>query len=130
MNNWRSSYYPHYYSHTPSLPYSAQAHSPNGEITPQEGVAPNFVTPYEHFAKPQQPLQTIQQAQWSNQYPPVGAPGQSLNQPPKNLMSYFQDKNGQVDIDKMLNTVGQMANTYHQVSPIVKGIGSFMKGFR
>ncbi|WP_077297767.1 YppG family protein [Virgibacillus pantothenticus] len=34
------------------------------------------------------------------------------------------------DLDKMLSTVGQLANTYHQVSPIVKQFGSFIKAFR
>nr|CDQ37473.1 hypothetical protein BN993_07024 [Virgibacillus halodenitrificans] len=46
------------------------------------------------------------------------------------LLNYFQDNEGQMDLDKMLSTVGQLANTYHQVSPIVKQFGSFIKNFR
>ncbi|WP_173917772.1 YppG family protein [Halobacillus sp. Marseille-Q1614] len=48
----------------------------------------------------------------------------------KNLMSYFQDDKGQIDFDKMMSTTGQVMQTIQQVSPVVKGIGSFVKGMR
>ncbi|MCT2534948.1 YppG family protein [Aquibacillus koreensis] len=86
---------------------------------------PPPTTPYEQFAKPNHPSQWFQQAQQTQQ-----AQGQPWGQTPKGLMAYFQDKDGQLDIDKMLSTVGQLGNTYQQVSPIVKGLGSFVKGFK
>ncbi|WP_082235577.1 YppG family protein [Halobacillus massiliensis] len=48
----------------------------------------------------------------------------------KNLMSYFQDDEGQLDFNKMMNTTGQVMQTIKQVSPVVKGIGTFVKGMR
>ncbi|MCP3029251.1 YppG family protein [Halobacillus sp. A5] len=48
----------------------------------------------------------------------------------KKMMAYFQDENGQMDFDKMMNTTGQVVQTIQQVSPMVKGIGSFVKGLR
>ncbi|MYL46288.1 hypothetical protein GLV94_11605 [Virgibacillus halodenitrificans] len=63
-----------------------------------------------------------------------GAPPNMNNAPGmqqgNGLLNYFQDNEGQMDLDKMLSTVGQLANTYHQVSPIVKQFGSFIKNFR
>lgn len=49
---------------------------------------------------------------------------------PNNFLAQFQNGDGQIDVDKMLGTVGQLANTYHQVAPIIKQLGSFMKNFR
>lgn len=77
--------------------------------------------PYQYFAKPAQPNE------W---YPEANSFTDSYNQQTKGFIHMFQDKDGQIDLDKMLNTVGQMANTYQQVSPIIKGIGSFMKGIK
>ncbi|MFG6150424.1 YppG family protein [Halobacillus sp. B23F22_1] len=48
----------------------------------------------------------------------------------KKMMAYFQDEQGQLDLDKMFNTTGQVVQTIQQVSPMVKGIGSFVKGLR
>lgn len=55
---------------------------------------------------------------------------QETSPPSPNAPSPFQNTNGQIDFDKMLSTVGQIANTYHQVAPIVKQFGSFMKSIR
>ncbi|MBB6454180.1 hypothetical protein HNQ94_002631 [Salirhabdus euzebyi] len=82
-------------------------------------------TPYEQFQKPPMPMGYFPMQQGNN----YGA--NSFG--PKNMngfMKYFQDQNGQMDFDKMFSTVGQMANTFHQVSPIVKQLGTFMKGFK
>ncbi|ARI78849.1 YppG family protein [Halobacillus mangrovi] len=49
---------------------------------------------------------------------------------PKTFMNYFQDEEGQLDLDKMMSTTGQVMKTVKQVSPIVKGIGSFVKGIK
>jgi len=58
-------------------------------------------------------------------YPGMAPKQQSIK---KGFMGYFQDDEGQLDFDKVLNTAGQVGNTYQQFSPLVKGIGSFFKG--
>ncbi|SEQ77454.1 YppG-like protein [Virgibacillus subterraneus] len=82
----------------------------------------NFQTPFEIYSKPKQPMG----------WPPYAQSiGGSFNAPPKNnLLYYFQDNNGEMDLDKMLSTAGQIANTFQQVSPVVKQVGSMMKQFR
>lgn len=95
----------------------------------QPGNTPNTPpkSPYEQFAKPPLPMNWYQQQSVQQQMPNQK---QAAPQGPKNVMTYFQDENGQLDLDKMLSTVGQMVNTVNQVSPLVKGIGSFMKGIK
>ncbi|WP_188456853.1 YppG family protein [Virgibacillus oceani] len=80
---------------------------------------PYYKTPFEQFAKPKQP------SDWYTYMQPNATP----YPPPKSsgLVSYFQDKNGQMDLDKMFSTVGKLANTVQQVSPVVKQFGSIMK---
>ncbi|WP_186576312.1 YppG family protein [Aquibacillus kalidii] len=95
----------------------------NQKFQPNSPQFQQTSTPFQQLAKPQQPVNWYQPSQ-------QGPPNQNWKQQPKGIMSYFQDKNGQMDIDKMLGTVGQMANTYHQVSPILKGLGSFVKRFK
>ncbi|WP_053075086.1 YppG family protein [Ornithinibacillus californiensis] len=78
-------------------------------------------SPFEQFAKPKQPQDWYannEQLQGNNQ------------QAQPQMMSQFQEQNGQMNLDKMLTTVSQIANTYHQVSPIIKQFGDFMKTFR
>ncbi|MFC3039308.1 YppG family protein [Virgibacillus xinjiangensis] len=80
-------------------------------------------TPYQAFAKPKHP----------EQWPHAGQLGYSSftgGKPGSNLFAYFQGNKGQVDIEKMIGTVSQLANTYHQVSPIVKEFGSILKNIR
>jgi len=76
-------------------------------------------TPYEAYEKP--PLSINQESEMPNFTPKQrSVPG---------FVSQFQNENGQLDIDRMLSTVGQFANTYHQVYPIFKQIGGFIKTF-
>ncbi|MEN1968341.1 YppG family protein [Lentibacillus sp. N15] len=84
---------------------------------------PPSPSPFTYFAKPPQP---------TNWYAPINQQQQSANvphpQPKQNgLLALFQDKDGQVDLDKMFSTVGQFANTFQQITPVVKQVGSFMK---
>ncbi|WP_017753499.1 YppG family protein [Calidifontibacillus oryziterrae] len=56
---------------------------------------------------------------WGYNYKPA--------QPPLNsFLSYFYDKNGNFDFNKMLTTVGQVSNTVKQVSPLLKQFGSLL----
>ncbi|MBM7571089.1 YppG family protein [Aquibacillus albus] len=131
MNNWRAPYFSYNQGSYYQTPFGFQQPT---QMQQGSMLSSQPMTPYQQFAKPQQPQPPNpqqwngyhQQAQWGAGGP-VGAPGQPI---PKGLISYFHDDNGQLDLDKMLSTFGQMANTYQQVSPIVKGIGSFLKGMK
>ncbi|MFD1448469.1 YppG family protein [Oceanobacillus profundus] len=104
-------------------------------------------TPYDFFAKPELPSQWTNQVQTNAEFADSGSnphmnpnanhdpnfmqningnPGQSAANP----MSYFQNGNGQLDFDKIISTVGQIASTYHQVSPIVQQFSSLIKNIR
>lgn len=106
------SQYPNNHSQFTSYP---QPHNQ----TPQQ---PSFPTPYQYFQKPQHPMEWYPEQTQSS--------FNTYGQQAKGFIQYFQDKDGQIDLDKMLNTVGKVANTYQQVTPLVKGIGSFVKGFK
>jgi hypothetical protein len=97
---------------------------PNYPYIQQNGPQPFQQTPYEQFAKPQQPLY------WDPTQTLHGSQPQQGSNPGGGIKAYFQDQDGQVDFDKMLSTVGQLASTYHQVSPIVKQFGSIIKIFK
>lgn len=113
------------YYRYPASAYNQQSpyiHHPSPYAAYPQYVPPAQLTPYELFAKPVQP------ANWMGP-----APGNHPNNPnshgpgPSGIMGQFTDKNGQMDFDKMISVVGQIAGTYHQVSPIVKQLGSLMK---
>src|SRR5690625_5276986 len=71
-----------------------------------------FHQPYGNFVPPQ----------------PFGPP----SRPPISaiMLQQFQDADGHIDFNKMLSTVGQLANTVQQVTPVIKQLGSFMNQFR
>ncbi|WP_197046659.1 YppG family protein [Oceanobacillus salinisoli] len=110
-------------NHFSELPQQNMNYSqvnPMGQVPMNEN---SNQTPYDYFQKPEQPMS------WPNNTP--FEPNQ-FQQPqmPSNAMSQFQKENGQLDLDKVLNTVGQLANTYHQVAPIFQQFGNFIKNFR
>ncbi|SFE35300.1 YppG-like protein [Lentibacillus persicus] len=80
------------------------------------------LTAFEVFAKPKQPVYGP-----FPHYPGISAPQPS---PQANLLKYFQNQDGQIDIEKMLSTAGQVVNTVQQVSPVVKDVGQLMKNLR
>ncbi|WP_176449169.1 YppG family protein [Lentibacillus sp. CBA3610] len=81
-----------------------------------------YQTPFEAFAKPKQPMNWQPHPQYDESF------SQSAN--PNNLLYYFQDNNGELDLDKMLSTAGQVANTVQQISPVVKQVGNLMNQIR
>ncbi|MFP7494999.1 YppG family protein [Terribacillus saccharophilus] len=103
-------------------PYPPEYFTQWGGWQQQAQPYPQQVTPYEYFKKPTLAPYWHNFAQPTNVYQPK-QPAQLT----KGLASYFQDKDGQMDINKMMSTVGQMASTVQQVSPIVKSLGSFLK---
>jgi len=126
----------HYYN-----PYSQNMISPNQYWNSPQ----HHQTPYELFAKPELPEQwpdapfnNIEESGgvFSNQHTNQNSMSPNTMNPNPNSnqatgpISYFQNGNGQLDFDKVLSTVGQLASTYHQVSPIVKQFSTFIKSFR
>ncbi|GAA5417479.1 hypothetical protein Pryu01_02553 [Paraliobacillus ryukyuensis] len=109
----------------PGFPFVPNQQNPYQAPTPFQQQMPEqqqFSTPYQYLSKPQHPMEWFPEQQ--------NATSSGYGNQMKGFMSYFQDKDGQMDLDKMLNTVGQVANTYQQITPVIKGIGSFMKGFK
>ncbi|WP_404451193.1 YppG family protein [Virgibacillus necropolis] len=93
-----------------------------------QNIPPYKPTPYQYYAKPKQPVNWHTFSQPNQNH---NAYHNQHNQPPaKSFLNHFQDKNGEVDVDKMLSTVGQVANTFKQVSPMIKQFGSIMKTFK
>lgn len=66
--------------------------------------------------------------------PPPPNAGQVMsseaNQAESRMLQQFLDENGQVDIQKMLQTVGQLADTVQQVSPVIKQVNDLIRQFR
>jgi hypothetical protein len=86
----------------------------------------------------QNPLQPQEEMVQKPQYMPVNGypvmnpyPKQSaiLKQPGgvQSIMNSFKSQDGTVDINKMVNTAGQMMNAVSQVSSLVKGFGGIFK---
>ena len=46
------------------------------------------------------------------------------------MIQQFMNDDGQVDIQKMLQTVGQFADTVQQVSPVIKQLNDLVRSFR
>lgn len=100
-------------SQMPYHPYQYQQHAP----------AQMQMTQQPHPST--QPNMPYQQGQWQPPYQGMATGQKSTT---KNVMGYFQNDEGKFDFDKVMNTAGQISNTYQQVSPLVKGIGSFFTG--
>ncbi|GAE93544.1 hypothetical protein JCM21714_2631 [Gracilibacillus boraciitolerans JCM 21714] len=79
------------------------------------------ITPFQYYQKPLLPnpyegFSTSQPSYFTKQNNP--------------MLHYFKDKNGEMDLDKVFQTVNQLANTYQQVSPLFKNVGSILKTFQ
>ncbi|SER37942.1 YppG-like protein [Gracilibacillus ureilyticus] len=85
---------------------------------PQQSVP---MTPFQYYQKPNLPLPHYQQNQTMT--PPFGKQANSF-------ISYFQTKDGEMDFDKVFQTVNQLASTYQQVSPLFKNVSNIVKSFK
>ncbi|GGA84298.1 YppG family protein [Ornithinibacillus halotolerans] len=112
MSNYPPNYFPP--NQQPFHPPQYQQYYQNLYEAPQ--------SPFEQFAKPKQPQD------WYAKYQEVDSNNQQAQQ--QGMMPQPNVQNGQINLDKVLTTVSQMASTYHQVSPIIKQFGDFMKTFR
>lgn len=112
-----------YYQFPPQPPYLYNQHPmPQQLNVPQQ---PSFSQQQSHFMSG--PMHYMPQ----QSFQPQGSMHQIPNQPiSANIMQQFQDDEGQIDINKMLSTVGQLANTVQQVSPVIKQVGSLVNSFR
>jgi hypothetical protein len=87
------------------------------------------------FQNPLQPKEEMAPSQYMpqmNGYPimnPYPKPNGMLKQPGgiQSLMNSFKSQDGTVDVNKMVNTAGQVVNAVTQVSSLVKGIGGIFK---
>ncbi|SDC17546.1 YppG-like protein [Pelagirhabdus alkalitolerans] len=50
-----------------------------------------------------------------------------MNQPNETIPAYFQNHNGQLDVEKVIQTISQVAETAQQFTPLVKEIQSLIK---
>lgn len=83
--------------------------------------------PYDHIGYPNMygngvDPRVFQQAQQQTQQE-----GATTN---SNVMQQFLDENGNVDVQKMLQTVGQLADTVQQVSPVIRQLNDLVRSFR
>lgn len=109
-----------YYNYSPKNQYYD---APPHQQVPYNDLPP-YLTPFEQFKKPDQPVNWQSVTQTNPNYYSTNQNSQT------NFMYYFYDENGQIDIDKMLSTVGQVANTVQQVSPVIKQVSSLIKAFK
>lgn len=80
-------------------------------------------TPFEYFTKQDQVTGwPDSMPQHPNFYPPPN--------PQPGFLDHNQGGKEQIDFDKMLSTVGQLANTVQQVSPVIKQVSAIIKTFR
>lgn len=119
---------PVYYNHpVPNQSYSSDYYQ-NEQVHQQ--------SPFEYYSKPSQPeswpypmFQQPNDYQLQQQGPYFQQQIQQSN-PSSGFLAQFQTPEGQMDVQKMLSTVGQLANTVQQVSPVIKEIGAMIRVFR
>ena len=109
----RNYYHEEQFTHWPNTPNFYQ---PTNYSAEQQHFPVRQPTPYELYAKPAQPMDWFQP--------------QKQSASPADMVGSFTDNNGQVDFDKVLTSINQVASTYHQVSPIVKQLSSLIKIFK
>jgi hypothetical protein len=85
------------------------------------------------FKNPLEPKNPYNQHMNLNQYPMNYNPYPKPNTLPRpnggfgTIMNSFKGQDGNLDINKMMNTAGQMMNAVSQVSAMVKGLGGMFK---
>lgn len=87
-------------------------------------------TPFEYFTKPEQPNHwPMAIGQDNPNFYPSQYPINNQDQSP-GFLTQFQDENGQMNFDKVLSTVSQLANTFQQVTPVIQQVSAMIKTFR
>jgi len=75
-------------------------------------------TPYDYFRKPEQPEHLFGSMNSKPSSPPT-SPG---------IMTYFQNDNGEFDLDKVFAVTGQMSNMMQRTAPLIMRLISFARG--
>lgn len=118
----------HYYYDANHNPPSSHVQSPaQPNVAPHQPppyAEPNGppTSPYQMYAKPPQTNEWMEQM--NGPYPQAQ---QAQTKNPNPIMTHFYDENGQIDLQKMLSTVNQLANTFQQVTPVIQQIGSLIR---
>jgi hypothetical protein len=104
-----------------------QTHNLAGQYPPKDA---QFL--FQNPLQPKEEMTPNQYAPQMNGYPvmnPYPKPNGMPKQPGgiQSLMNSFKSQDGTVDVNKMVNTAGQMVNAVTQVSSLVKGIGGIFK---
>lgn len=110
--------YPHSYPYPQRAPFppsfSHWPHHPPANWHPYQQQSPHWPMMGQHS-----PYMT-----------PYPKPSPMLKPPASgipSIMSQFKTSDGTYDINKMMNTVGQMINTVHQANGVLKGLLSTFK---
>jgi hypothetical protein len=136
--------WPMYQQPNQQSPYYHQGYQPYGQNNQPGYVSQNTTYHNQPFSQKdsqflfQNPLQPQDELVQKPQYMPMNGypvmnpyPKQSAipKQPGgvQTLLNSFKSQDGSVDINKMVNTAGQMMNAVNQVSSLVKGFGGIFK---
>lgn len=126
---WQNQYIPQNYPvENQSYPYSPQWNQPHVAPEPKKNYTKML------FQNPLQPQDDPiygyygQQQEYQN-FNPYPQQAYAPKQPSglQSIMNSFKSQEGNLDINKMVDTAGQMVNAVTQVSSLVKGLGGMFK---
>lgn len=136
---WNPYQQPNPYYHQPYQsyqPYEA-TYQPGGNLLQMPNTTGHYPAKDAQFLfqNPLQPKEEMTPNQYMPQMTgysvmnPYPKPNGMLKQPGgiQSLMNSFKSQDGTVDVNKMVNTAGQMVNAVTQVSSLVKGLGGIFK---
>ena len=84
--------------------------------------------PFNPFDNPLQPqVKRPPQQQFANPYPKQQFMQKAQPSGFQSVLNQFKTQDGSVDVTKMMNTAGQMVNTFSQMTSVVKGVGGLFK---
>lgn len=110
-------------------PSTYQPNEPSNTMPPYYSA--HHQTPFQHFTKPSQASNWPDTPNYQQNYEGFYDQSNPIHsQPSPSFLTQFQNEDGQMDINKMLSTVGQIVNTVQQVSPVIQQFGSIVKSFR
>jgi len=110
-------YYPPYYPWTAYQPYPMMPYPPYPSYPPY--------VPNNDYSQRQEYASVATMNEVANEQEQVTA-----NIADSKVLQQFMNDSGQVDIQKMLQTVGQFADTVQQVSPVIKQLNELVRSFR
>lgn len=111
------------YDSLPEDDYMDEAGTYNN--TGYEAAYPVYRCPYCQSALTQGAMMNLIDGEGMNSRNPSGQTNEE-----QRILQQFLNEDGQVDVQKMLQTIGQFADTVQQVSPVIKQINDVIKSFR